>query len=253
MKFFEKKFVFFICLFLINLPFLIYYSQNFVTTLVKFTTDELVYLENIHIILSQFFQGHILGAAYNLYSFAYGSVYWGITALVATPFWLIGSELGMIIALRLLSLLFSLASYFLVFLMLKNDAGESIFTYLAILLCFLNPLIVDYSNMIHPEMVYVFFLVLALYFLHKDKNVFGKYYYFAITSFAMAISAKFVACFFGLSFLIYLGANFKKISFMLLLRSFCVGLSSMIIPNIFLFFPLIFNRYFMWLSSASHS
>ena len=42
----------------IAISFLIYYSQNFVQTLAKFTCDELAFLQNIDIILSQLFQGH---------------------------------------------------------------------------------------------------------------------------------------------------------------------------------------------------
>lgn len=252
MKIFQKRFVFFFLLFLINIPFLITYSQNFVTTLIKFTCDELVYLENINIILSQFFQGHILGAFYNLYSFGYGSVYWAISALFAMPFWLIGSEQGIIITLRLLSLILSIISYFLIFLILRKDFGESIFTYLAIILSFLNPIIVDYSNMIHPEMIYVFFIILSFYFLHRDENIFGRNYYFAIIAFALAVSTKSIAGFFGLGFLIYIGFNLKKRTFSLFAKSLLVGFISLIIPNIFLFFPLIFSRYFRWIVEASN-
>lgn len=251
MKIFQKRFIFFFLLFLINIPFLIAYSQNFVTTLIKFTCDELVYLENINIILTQFFQGHFLGAAYNLYSFGYGSVYWLISAILAIPFWLVGSEQGIIITLRLLSLLLSIFSYFLIFLILRKNFGESIFACLAIILSFLNPIIIDYSNMIHPEMIYVFFIVLSFYFLNKDENAFGKYYYFAIMAFALAISTKSIAGFFALGFLLYLGFNFKKITFSLFTKSLLIGCISLIVPNIFLFCPIIFNRYSRWLVEAS--
>lgn len=252
MKIFQKRFIFFFLLFLINIPFLIAYSQNFVTTLIKFTCDELVYLENINIILSQFFQGHVLGSAYNLYSFGYGSVYWVVSAIFAMPCWLIGSEQGIIITLRLLSLLLSIFSYFLIFLILRKNFGESIFAYLAIILSFLNPIIIDYSNMIHPEMIYVFFTVLALYFLHRDENIFGKYYYLAIIAFALAFSTKSIAGLFGLGFLIYLGFNLKKIKLSLFARSLLVGCISLIIPNIFLFCPMICNRYSRWLAEAAN-
>jgi hypothetical protein len=79
----------------------------------------------------------------------------------------------------------------------------------------------------------------------------GKYYYFAIVSFALAVGAKIVSLFFGISFLIYLGFNIRKVTWNILLKSFLYGTISFAIPNIFLLNRLIFSRYLRWLFAAS--
>ena len=152
---------FFLLLFLVNLPFLVYHSEDFFHTLVKFNCDELCFLENIDLILQLIFEGRPIAAGYNLYHFGYGSVYWGISSLCALPSWMFKSEQGMIISLRALSMFFSLGSFFLILQVLKRLFGQCQKHYVIILLCFFSPVVIRYSNMIHPETMYSFFIVLG--------------------------------------------------------------------------------------------
>ena len=146
-----------------------YYADSYTSTVAKITCDEVEFLFNIDLILNQLASGRVLGAAYNLYTFGYGCVYWGMSTLVAAPCWAWGSEQGVVISLRLLSLVSSLGSYWLLFNLLKTYTCSFFLTYLPIMFCFFSPVVITYANIIHPESLFCFFLVLAFYWLHKEK------------------------------------------------------------------------------------
>ncbi len=252
--FLESKafcFLFFMALFIVNLPFLFYYAESYTTTLAKFTCDEVEFLFNIDLILEQIALGKPLSAAYNLYTFGYGSVYWGISALVAAPCWLYNSEYGVVISLRLLSLLCSLGSLFIMFKLLSEHTTNIWFTYFSLLFCFFSPIVITYANMIHPESLFCFFLVLAFYLLHRDNHRFQRYYHGSLFAFALAISTKLIATLFGIVYIIHFIHNRKRISYCIVLKSLLMGLLFFMSLNIFSGFPLIGNRFIGWVTHES--
>lgn len=248
-------FSFFTTLLLINLPFLYSYSQTFDITLAKFTCDEHVFLENISLIIDCALKGRPLWAGYNLYSLGYGSVYWGVSALIALPAWLMKSEQGMILSLRFSSLCFSLGAFYFIANMAQHIVRNYLITFTSIALCFFTPIVINYSNMIHPEAMYVFFMAAAFYCISKDNGTFGKYYYSSLAASALAVGTKILALPFGLVFLIYFAhskrslAQLKKI----IATSAAFWFGCFAVINSFLLFPMIRTRYLNWVFAVSNT
>lgn len=261
----------FLTLLLINIPFLLYYSDNFTSTLAKFTCDEVEFLFNIDLILEQLSFGKILGAAYNLYTFGYGSVYWGLSALVAAPSWLFGSEQNVVISLRMLSAMCSFGSFFLMSKMIGSYTKNILLQYVPIMLCFFSPVVISYTNSINPEAMMCFFLVLAFYLLHLSNNketssdpsrhcyavpqgersFCNRYYYASLFAFALAISTKLIAAPFGIVYLAHFFYHRYQITIWTPIKSLSIGFLFFAGLNCFLVFPLILQRFIGWVTHES--
>jgi len=187
--------LYFFVLFLVTLPYSLYYSQSFVYTIPKYSVDELEFLKVIHSLLSLSY--------HNLYSFSYGAVYWLISSFSAFPAWLLNSEQGMVVNNILRSL--NVKRYIILIL---------------ITFCFFSGVNIKSATQIHPETMYSFFICLSFYFLYEDSNNFEIYYYYSILAFALAFSVKTLAGLYGISYVIYHLYNSKKTSLRVVIKSF---------------------------------
>ncbi len=223
----EKNYIILFSIFVIIIfPYLFSYSDSLAFSVAKYSVDEFEFGWNLIRIAH--------GKFFGLYAFGYGSSYWLLSTFVALPSIILNSEQGIVVSLRLLSLGFSMASFLIIAKIFQKRGygfwSGSIF----IIICFFSKVNIDLSTQIHPETIYSFFLVLAFYFLYEDSNQFGKFYYYSLIFFSIALSIKPLSTLFCISYVIYFIKNFRSINSKLILKSSLILGIPLFIQNIFL-------------------
>jgi len=209
----EKKYLlYFLFLFLFELPYIAYYSKSFSYTICRGGADELVFLR----VISRILTSHSYS---DLYAFAYGSTYWLISSALVFPFWLAQNEQGMIITLRVLSLLSSLGSFLIILKILTNLDIKKYIILIIVTFCFFIPINIRFATLIYPQTIYNFFICLSFYFLHKDASSLKKYYYYSIFVFTIAVSIKTLSAPYAIVYLVYYFYNYDKVNSKILGKS----------------------------------
>lgn len=239
--------IFFLLLFLVCLPYLLTYSR-YIAYLALKSQDEYATLS---LIISKFYNTELIAEIFSgniqylsfFHLFGYGTMFWMIYIVCTLPFYLIGSEMGMVLTIRLLSLLPSLGVFYIVKQILKDYTKDSAYIYAGIAFCFLQPVMFRTSVVVHPEALYSFFMALSLYFLYKDDGRFGRQLYYSVILFAVCVSIKILGGVFGLSYLIYFYMHRDIIRPSYIIKPMLVGFASLVIFNIQLLYPPVYTHY----------
>ncbi len=179
----------------------------------------------------------------------YGPPYWIIAIIITYPFYLLSNEAGVIISLRLCSLVCAIGSFILVLAILKTITIDNILPIIIITWCFFMPVNITYSTIIHPDTIYAFFLVLSLYLLVKDDNKISNLVNYSVVSFVIALSIKVQALIFSLVYIMYLLFNYQKLDRGSMFRLIGIGFSSLIILNLpLILIPSMLQSYMSFLS-----
>ncbi|MBM3886938.1 hypothetical protein FJ364_03310 [Candidatus Dependentiae bacterium] len=229
---------------------LFFYGSDIVSTFARCGSDEFHFLDNTRIMFEELIHLRIKGFLYNCYSFGYGIVYWIILFFATLPGFLLDNQRLIVLGGRFVSLFFSLGTFFLVYVTIKNlFKKDDLIVLLSLVPSLLSFQLFTFQTIVHPETVYIFFIFLALFFLQKDKGAFGSYFLLACSSWTLSLSAKVLAIFSAPIFLIYIIYNKTRLTS--IIKGMAIGALSLMLINFPLFFPLIRIRFFNWLVGMS--
>ena len=120
---------------------------------------------------------------------SYGHIFWAINFLVALPAFLLEEFELVIFTSRMISALFAILSLFIIYKLSTKYSGKAV-ALLVSLLGLTFPGFWLNGTWIHPDWMMIFFLLLSIYFLDKDRFTYSKYFNYAIIAYAVAVATK---------------------------------------------------------------
>lgn len=185
------------------LPYVWHYSEEVAFAAVR-AEDELAFMRVVEQLLSP---GLNVEYFKHFNDFGYGSFWWAVITITAAPFKLLGSEQGMVVSIRLVSLVSSLAGFYLAYATVREVAMRRLDLLVGvialIIACFFTQLVFINSTYIHPETMYCAFLMLAFQQLAKAQGQINRNFYWSLVWLVVAISIKSLAVLFGVVYLVF--------------------------------------------------
>ena len=204
--------------------------------------------------LDNIYSGLVTLDVKRMFSFfpGYGTIFYYYNLLFAMPFIATGLYDSAIVATRLATNMFFLASLFLVYVTFSTSKGITTCLLLVLTLCSMPEFLAN-TNIVYPVWMSNAFLLLSIYFLHRDSFQLQKNFYFAVISFSICVSAKlqYIMCaplIFNYILFKYSRDQFKMIKISTSVSLLIIG--SYIVTNPYLMHPLGINFWIKGLSVA---
>lgn len=219
------------------LPYIWIYSEEIAFTAIR-AADELAFMRVVEQLLApsldiEYFK--------HFNDFGYGAFWWAIIAMTAAPFKLLGSEQGMVVSIRLLSLISSLAGFYFAYAAIREIVKRRFDLFVGIvvliIVCFFTQLVFINSTYIHPETMYCAFLTLAFYQLARAQGQINRNFYWSIVWFVAAISIKLLAALFGVAYLVFWGLGPRNIDWKTVLKAALIALAIALLLNPWVLHP----------------
>ncbi len=143
------------------------------------------YLKRIH-----------LSKLLNFNEYAYGWIFWAINGIATFPFYLIKSEPLTIAGARILELLFSFGTLYLLYKIAGNYTKNAFYKWAVIIPTALSEFFITYAISFDTTSMMRFFGVLSVYFILKNKELTNKNIIFSAISLAAVAGVKLTGIFF---------------------------------------------------------
>ncbi len=153
--------------------------------------DEYVFHGSLRYMLNSLLEGNLSGVfGYGFYQ--YGFIYFFLNLVAAGPFILTGSTDLAIIAPRVVTALFAVGSFVVLFVIFrlyleKNNA------LLGSIILISFPAFWYNATWFHPDWSMTFWLLFAIYWLCRDNFQFGRCFWIGVLCYALAVSFKYQA------------------------------------------------------------
>lgn len=170
-----------------------FFSENFFLSSVR-SFDDLLLTNQLQQLFLHSIDLNIFCFLKGLFNLSYGVLFWLPLYIITLPFFIADSQMGVVIAGRLFSLIGGIASWILVIKLLRSYITKNtLLIAIALIVPLFTPCVLHYQTSLHPETWSVFWGLLTIFFLmqdHASSKHFSKKFSKAITAFCCGLATK---------------------------------------------------------------
>lgn len=180
----------------------------------------------------------------------YGLIFWWISFISAWPFFIAGSDAGVLIAPRIIEVLFAAGSLAVIAYSIRAEllrripVAKTVWLFLMPLMVLAMPAWWLVASRIHPQHMLVFSELVAVWCLVMDRGMLGRFYWWATIAAGAALSLKIEAVMLAPLFISYVAFSYycnsptRRPLLIVLSLSVAVPIGVLILLNPYLLTPM---------------